>query len=173
MRALSPSLCDLRKRSLVQAAHIAPESIAAVVNGLALCAIHHLAFARNALGIDSDGVVHIAKRLLEETDGPMLRTGLQGFHGAAIGLPRKPEDRPDRAPRRAIHAAHSVGGLVHNARTLPARGVTRGVPALESPASCRTFSPAKVVPASRCCSCTSRVSQHTTSWEELIWQPEP
>src|SRR3954447_12782690 len=77
MRALSPSLCDLRKRSLVQAAHIAPESIAAVVNGLALCAIHHLAFARNALGIDSDGVVHIAKRLLEETDGPMLRTGLR------------------------------------------------------------------------------------------------
>jgi len=30
-----------------------------------------------------------------ETDGPMLRTGLQGFHGGQIALPRRPEDRPD------------------------------------------------------------------------------
>ena len=94
------AICALRERSLVQAAHIVPdpepEGIAAVVNGLALCAIHHLAFDRNVLGIDPDGVVHIARRLLDETDGPMLRTGLQGFHGAAIALPRRPEDRPDR-----------------------------------------------------------------------------
>jgi putative restriction endonuclease len=94
------AICALRERSLVQAAHIVadvePEGIAAVVNGLALCAIHHLAFDRNVLGIDPDGVVHIARRLLEETDGPMLRTGLQGFHGAPIALPRKLEDQPDR-----------------------------------------------------------------------------
>jgi putative restriction endonuclease len=93
------AICALRERSLVQAAHIVPdvepEGIAAVVNGLALCAIHHLAFDRNVLGIDPDGVVHIARRLLEETDGPMLSTGLQGFHGEAISLPRRPEDRPD------------------------------------------------------------------------------
>ena len=66
-----------------------------MVNGLALCAIHHLAFDRNVLGIDPDGVVHIARRLLDETDGPMLRTGLQGFHGASIAVPRRPEERPD------------------------------------------------------------------------------
>jgi putative restriction endonuclease len=95
------AICALRERTLVQAAHIVPdvepEGIAAVVNGLALCAIHHLAFDRNVLGIDPDGVVHIARRLLDETDGPMLRTGLQGFHGAAIALPRRPDDRPDPA----------------------------------------------------------------------------
>jgi putative restriction endonuclease len=95
------AICALRERTLVQAAHIVPdvepEGIAAVVNGLALCAIHHLAFDRNVLGIDPDGVVHIARRLLDETDGPMLRTGLQSFHGAAIARPREPEDRPDRA----------------------------------------------------------------------------
>jgi putative restriction endonuclease len=94
------AICALRERSLVQAAHIVPdvepEGIAAVVNGLALCAIHHLAFDRNVLGIDPDGVVHIARRLLEESDGPMLRTGLQGFHGQRIAVPRRPEDRPDR-----------------------------------------------------------------------------
>jgi putative restriction endonuclease len=84
---------------LVQAAHIVddpePEGIAAVVNGLALCAIHHLAYDRNLLGIDPGGVVHIAKRLLEERDGPMLREGLQGFHGSAIHLPSRIDDRPD------------------------------------------------------------------------------
>src|SRR3954469_12170661 len=93
------AICALRERSLVQAAHIVPDvdpqGIAAVINGLALCAIHHLAFDRNVLGIDPDGVVHIARRLLDETDGPMLRTGLQGFHGAAIALPWRPEERPD------------------------------------------------------------------------------
>jgi len=93
------AICTLRERALVQAAHIVPDvepaGIAAVVNGLALCAIHHLAFDRNLLGIDPTGVVHISDRLLREIDGPMLRTGLQGFHGHAIAVPRRPEDRPD------------------------------------------------------------------------------
>jgi hypothetical protein len=44
------AICTLRERELVQAAHIVPdvepEGIAAVVNGLALCAIHHLAQTR-------------------------------------------------------------------------------------------------------------------------------
>jgi putative restriction endonuclease len=93
------AICTLRERDLVQAAHIVPDAdpagIAAVVNGLALCAIHHLAFDRNLLGIDPEGVVHIAERLLREIDGPMLRAGLQDFHGARITLPRRPQDRPD------------------------------------------------------------------------------
>ena len=66
-----------------------------VVNGIALCAIHHLAYDRNLMGIDPDGMVHIARRLLDEVDGPMLRTGLQGFHGAAILQPRRSDERPD------------------------------------------------------------------------------
>ena len=28
-------------------------------------------------------------------DGPMLRTGLQGFHGGRIALPQQPTERPD------------------------------------------------------------------------------
>ena len=93
------AICRLRERELVQAAHIVPDSepegIAAVVNGLALCAIHHLAFDRNLLGVDPDGVIHIARRLLRETDGPMLSSGLQGFHGERLALPKDPRDRPD------------------------------------------------------------------------------
>ncbi len=95
------AVCALRETSLLQAAHILEdrhsEGAAAIVNGIALCAIHHLAYDRNVLGIDPDGVVHIARRLLDEVDGPMLRTGLQGFHGQRIALPRRRNERPDPA----------------------------------------------------------------------------
>jgi putative restriction endonuclease len=93
------TICSLKEASLLQAAHIVedhdPLGGATVINGLALCAIHHLAFDRNLLGIDPRGIVHIADRLLREVDGPMLLNGLQGFHGEAIVLPRRPEERPD------------------------------------------------------------------------------
>ncbi len=93
------TICALKGHELVQAAHIvsdpSPEGIAAVVNGLALCAIHHLAYDRNLLGIDPAGGVHITRRLREERDGPMLREGLQGFHGAAIRKPRLLAEHPD------------------------------------------------------------------------------
>jgi putative restriction endonuclease len=93
------TICALRERDLVQAAHIvadpSPEGIAAVVNGLALCAIHHLAYDRNLLGIDPHGVVHIARRVREEHDGPMLREGIQGFHGAAIVKHSRAAEHPD------------------------------------------------------------------------------
>ena len=93
------TVCALRGHDLVQAAHIvadpSTEGVAAVVNGLALCAIHHLAYDRNLLGIDPVGVVHIARSLREERDGPMLREGLQGFHGSAIRKPRLVTEHPD------------------------------------------------------------------------------
>ena len=93
------AICRLREVMLVDAAHIVsdahPEGIAAVINGIALCAIHHLAYDRNILGIDPTGVIHIAERVLAEHDGPMLKTGLQGFHGHAITFPRVATDRPD------------------------------------------------------------------------------
>lgn len=93
------AVCTLREAPLLQAAHIIEDrderGSAAVVNGIALCAIHHLAYDRNLMGIDPGGVVHIAGRLLEEIDGPMLRVGLQGFHGSAITQPHDRRDRPD------------------------------------------------------------------------------
>jgi len=94
------TICSLKEASLLQAAHIVedrdPLGGATVVNGLALCAIHHLAYDRNLVGIDPDGVVHIHARLLDEIDGPMLKNGLQHFHGARILQPPRREERPDR-----------------------------------------------------------------------------
>jgi putative restriction endonuclease len=93
------AVCRLREAPLLQAAHIVGDNedlgAATVVNGIALCAIHHLAYDRNLLGIAPDGVVHIATRLLQEIDGPMLKVGLQGFHGSPIQLPHRVRDRPD------------------------------------------------------------------------------
>lgn len=93
------AICRLREAALLQAAHIIDDrdalGTATVVNGISLCAIHHLAYDRNLLGISPDGVVHIAQRLLDEIDGPMLRAGLQGFHHATILQPRRPSERPD------------------------------------------------------------------------------
>ena len=93
------AVCRLKEASLLQAAHIVGDredmGHATVVNGISLCAIHHLAYDRNLLGIDPRGVVHISRRLLDDTDGPMLRQGLQGFHGAHILSPRHTDDRPD------------------------------------------------------------------------------
>ncbi len=93
------AVCRLREATLLQAAHIIddrdPGGVATVINGISLCAIHHLAYDRNLLGIDPGGVVHIARRLLDEIDGPMLRSGLQGFHGAPILQPRRGDERPD------------------------------------------------------------------------------
>jgi putative restriction endonuclease len=93
------TICALREHSLLQAAHIVEDAdqrgAAVVTNGLALCAIHHLAYDRQVLGIDPRGVVHIASRVLEEHDGPMLREGLQSFHGLSITQPARVENRPD------------------------------------------------------------------------------
>ena len=93
------TVCSLRETSLLEASHIIedrdPHGHATVVNGISLCAIHHLAYDRNLMGIDPEGVVHIAGRLLREIDGPMLKSGLQEFHGARILAPRRVDERPD------------------------------------------------------------------------------
>lgn len=93
------AVCSLKEVTLLQAAHIIddrdPHGHAVVVNGVALCAIHHLAYDRNLMGIDPKGNVHIQHRLLEEIDGPMLKNGLQYFHGEKILFPRRIADHPD------------------------------------------------------------------------------
>lgn len=77
------AVCALREAVLLQAAHILedrdPRGDATVVNGISLCAIHHVAYDRNLMGIAPDGGVHIAHRLLREVDGPMLRSAFKAF----------------------------------------------------------------------------------------------
>lgn len=96
----SCALCRLKHDSLLDAAHIIPDSEVAgkplVSNGLSLCKLHHAAFDQNILGISPDFIAEIRSDVLNETDGPMLKHGLQEMHGVRIYLPRKQEDKPNQ-----------------------------------------------------------------------------
>ena len=92
------AVCLLREVRLLDAAHIVPDAdpagSAEVTNGLSLCTIHHRGFDQDLVGISPDYEVRVARRLLDDEDGPMLDL-LKGFHRARIELPR-PAARPDR-----------------------------------------------------------------------------
>lgn len=92
------AVCRLQHGELLDAAHILPDSDEAglplVSNGLSLCKIHHAAYDQNLMGIRPDRVVEINRDLLAETDGPMLKYGLQQMHGTTITLPRRRIEQP-------------------------------------------------------------------------------
>ena len=94
------AVCRLRRDELLEAAHILPDAdplgVPAVPNGLALCSLHHAAFDAHLIGIRPDYVVEVRRDVLDEKDGPMLIHGLQGFHGAALLVPRSQPSQPDR-----------------------------------------------------------------------------
>jgi putative restriction endonuclease len=93
------AVCRLRRDELLEAAHIMPDAdplgVPVVPNGVALCKLHHAAFDRYLIGIRPDCVVEVRRDVLDESDGPMLIHGLQGFHGTSLLLPRVPALRPD------------------------------------------------------------------------------
>lgn len=94
------TLCRLRHRELLDAAHIIPDTDPlgnpVVPNGLCLCKIHHAAFDADLIGVSPDYTVRVRRSILEETDGPMLQHGLKGLEGGNIILPHRMQDRPDR-----------------------------------------------------------------------------
>ncbi len=94
------AVCSLAHGELLDAAHIIedgrPGGDPVVSNGLALCKIHHAAYDRNILGISPERVVHVNAEILAEVDGPMLKHGIQEFHGAQLRvLPRRAAEQPD------------------------------------------------------------------------------
>lgn len=94
------SICRLQHGSLLDAAHIVPDSEAHGVpttpNGLALCKIHHAAYDQDILGVTPDYRVQVRTDVLEEVDGPMLKHGIQEMHGRELTLPTRRSDVPDR-----------------------------------------------------------------------------
>lgn len=93
------AICRLKETRLLDAAHIVGDlersGEAIVANGLSLCSIHHRAFDQNLVGVSPDYDVHVARRLLEDEDGPMLEL-LKGFHKQRISLPTRHAWKPDR-----------------------------------------------------------------------------
>ena len=93
------AVCRLKEVRLLDAAHIVGDAErggeASVSNGLSLCTIHHRAFDENLVGISPDYTVHVARKLREDEDGPMLEL-LKGFHAQPIVLPARRAWQPDR-----------------------------------------------------------------------------
>ena len=96
----SCTLCRLRHRRLLDAAHIVPDGEdrgdPVVQNGLCLCKIHHAAYDNDLIGISPDYTVHVRHDVREESDGPMLLHGLQELHESRVVLPNRRADHPDR-----------------------------------------------------------------------------
>lgn len=94
------AMCRLRHAELLDASHILPDShprgLPVVPNGISLCKIHHTAYDRNIIGVRPDLVVEVRADILHETDGPMLRYGLQEMAGRTLHVPRARSSRPDR-----------------------------------------------------------------------------
>jgi putative restriction endonuclease len=93
------AVCRLHETRLLDAAHIArdadPRGLPVISNGLSLCSIHHRAYDEDLVAVSPDYRVHVATRLLEDEDGPMLDL-LKGFEGSPIELPRRGAWQPDR-----------------------------------------------------------------------------
>lgn len=95
------SICRLKHVSLLEAAHIVPDSDSegepVVSNGMALCKIHHAAFDQNILGVTPDLKTEVRLDVLDEVDGPMLKHGIQDMHGRPLHIPKSASKRPDSA----------------------------------------------------------------------------
>ncbi len=108
------AFCQLRHAELLDAAHITPDSDPEgepiVTNGLSLCKIHHAAFDRHFIGVSPDYRIIVREDLLQETDGPMLRHGIQEIHQKRIILPSSKGQWPnqDRLAER-FEQFHQVG----------------------------------------------------------------
>jgi putative restriction endonuclease len=108
------ALCNLKHTELLDAAHIIAdkEDIGdpIIQNGLALCKIHHAAFDNNFIGINSDYVIKIRTDLLIETDGPMLRYGIQSLNNANLILPSNKINWPDKERLEIRYSAFLKAG---------------------------------------------------------------
>jgi putative restriction endonuclease len=93
------AMCRLKHAELLDAAHILSDKhrlgLPVVPNGLSLCKIHHAAFDLNIIGVRPDLVIEVQERVLAETDGPMLRHGIQEMAGATLLVPKARNARPD------------------------------------------------------------------------------
>jgi len=93
------TLCRLKHRELLDAAHIIPDSDPEgeplVTNGLSLCKLHHAAFDNNIIGIRPDYSIEVRRDVLDENDGPMLQHGIKEMNDNKIILPSIKNNYPD------------------------------------------------------------------------------
>jgi putative restriction endonuclease len=94
------AFCMLRHEQLLDAAHIIPDGEdrgePIVINGLSLCKIHHAAYDNNILGVTPGYIISVRDDILIESDGPMLKHGIQELNNIKILLPDSRKSWPDK-----------------------------------------------------------------------------
>lgn len=94
------ALSGLPEPMLLDAAHIIADrnellGQPVVQNGIPLTKLHHAAFDAHLIGVDADFRLHVAPRLMEQRDGPILEA-LKQLDQRLIRLPKRAKDRPDQ-----------------------------------------------------------------------------
>jgi putative restriction endonuclease len=103
------AVCELRMRTLLDGAHITPDSDSkgepVIQNGLSLCTLHHRAFDQDILLITPDYSVHVGKVSIDADDQAAAQN-IRAFEGKQLWLPKQEElwPDPDRLKAR-LHAA--------------------------------------------------------------------
>lgn len=91
-------VCELRVRSLLQGAHIVPDSdamgVPSVQNGLSLCSLHHGAYDRGIIRIKPDYTIRVEEEWVSSDDS-FAQYALSAFEGRSILLPTEPAHRPN------------------------------------------------------------------------------
>jgi putative restriction endonuclease len=87
----SCSVCNLRHRELLDAAHIVPDTdvrgVPVVSNGLPLCKLHHAAFDSYMIGISPSRIIEVRRDILDEHDGPCCGTVSRASMGSQSPYP--------------------------------------------------------------------------------------
>ena len=68
---------------------------ATVTNGICMSTLHHSAFDGYLIGVDPDLRIHVADRVIEANDGPLLKS-LQALEGNNLGMPVELSAHPNR-----------------------------------------------------------------------------
>lgn len=108
------AVCELPIASLLDAAHIDPDSSTygspTVDNGLSLCKLHHRAYDTNIMGISASGGIRVTERVLALPPSSALDHSIKAFHGKTIHLPSERASYPSerRLARRWTEFRASV-----------------------------------------------------------------
>ena len=65
-----------------------------VTNGICMSTLHHAAFDGHLIGVDPESRIHVARRVMNARDGPLLKS-LQMLEGHTLRAPADPIARPD------------------------------------------------------------------------------
>ena len=94
------AFCRIKHMQLLDAAHIIGDKQEMgeplIINGLSLCKIHHAAFDAHFMGVTPDYQIKVAEKILNESDGPMLKHGIKELHNSNLLLPTKKNFHPDK-----------------------------------------------------------------------------